>query len=214
MRGPAAARTGTSRSRRTRRGSSRAGRWWARSAAPGCRSGGPRRRTQGTRSSRRFQARAIRPPGRSTRAISGRARSRSNQWKAWPATTRSVERDRERDPLGGRLGGRDAAEPPGEPVQHRGERVGGHHAVPERDQLLGQLAGAGAQLEDVDRGGAGQPLRGLPRVRRPGSVVRVGDPAEGQGRRGPVVEGSADLPPEATNAGLVSDGACGVIMIT
>ena len=47
-------------------------------------------RTQATDSSREFQSSASRPPGRSTRAISGSARSRSNQWNAWPTATAST----------------------------------------------------------------------------------------------------------------------------
>ena len=46
------------------------------------------------------------------------------------------------------------------------ERVGGEHVVAERDQLLGELAGAGAELEDAAALGPGEPRGGLPRVRR------------------------------------------------
>ena len=45
--------------------------------------------TQPTRSSSTFHSPASTPPGRSTRAISGRARSMSNQCMAWPARTAS-----------------------------------------------------------------------------------------------------------------------------
>ena len=44
----------------------------------------------GSDSSRSFQTSASHPPGRSTRAISARAVSGSNQWKAWAATTAST----------------------------------------------------------------------------------------------------------------------------
>ena len=52
----------------------------------------PSLRTHGIFSLRRFQTRERWPPGRSTRAISGSACSRSNQWKDWAATTTSTER--------------------------------------------------------------------------------------------------------------------------
>ena len=52
----------------------------------------PSRRTHGTRSSRWFQTSESRPPVLRTRAISGSARSWSNQWKAWAETTTSYER--------------------------------------------------------------------------------------------------------------------------
>ena len=52
----------------------------------------PSLRTHGIRSSRSFHTTATRPSGLSTRAISGRARSRSNQWNACAATTTSTER--------------------------------------------------------------------------------------------------------------------------
>src|SRR5437773_2706431 len=45
--------------------------------------------TQPTRSSSTFHSPASTPPGRSTRAISGSARSMSNQCMAWPARTAS-----------------------------------------------------------------------------------------------------------------------------
>ena len=46
--------------------------------------------TQPTRSSSTFHSPASTPPGLSTRAISGNARSRSNQCMAWPASTAST----------------------------------------------------------------------------------------------------------------------------
>ena len=51
----------------------------------------PSRRTHGTDSSRMFQASATRPPGRSTRWISDRARMVSNQWNACATTTASTD---------------------------------------------------------------------------------------------------------------------------
>ena len=65
----------------------------------------PRRRTHGIDSSRWFQTRPMRPPGLSTRAISGSARSRSNQWKAWAATTASKAPVADGQLLGVRLDG-------------------------------------------------------------------------------------------------------------
>ena len=52
----------------------------------------PSRLTHGMRSSRVFQARAMRPSGLSIRAASRSAASWSNQWKAWAATTTSTLR--------------------------------------------------------------------------------------------------------------------------
>jgi hypothetical protein len=47
--------------------------------------------THSTRSSSWFHSAPTTPPGRSTRAISANARSTSNQWNAWPASTASIE---------------------------------------------------------------------------------------------------------------------------
>ncbi len=51
----------------------------------------PNALTHGTDSSRRFHASTNRPPGRSTRWTSDRARIASNQWNACAATTASTE---------------------------------------------------------------------------------------------------------------------------
>ena len=62
--------------------------------------------------------------------------------------------------------------------EHLGERIGGEHLVAELRQHLGQLAGAGAELEDHRAAVPGHPGDGLVGVRRAGSVVGVGHRAE------------------------------------
>ena len=104
-----------------------------------------------------------------------------------PRSHRDPLRDGER---GG--GGRDPAD---QQPEHRVERVGGQHAVPETDQLLGQLAGAGAELEHLGVGRSRRARRRPRGVRRAGAVVGGRHPAEGQrgdgtfaaGLRGPSI---------------------------
>ena len=141
----------------------------------------PRRRTQGMRSSRTFQHRAMRPSDLSIRAASARARSASNQWKACAATTVSTRAGGHRDGLGGR--GRDLEVGVAEPqvLQHLVERVRGEHVVPELEEPVGELPGPGAQLDHRGRQAPGHPGDGLERVRRPGAVVGVGDVRERPG---------------------------------
>ena len=112
----------------------------------------PSRLTHGIRSSRWFQTRESRPRGLSTRAISGSARSWSNQWKACALTTTSYDES----PAGISSAGACETRTSGrfllEDGQHLRVRLGRVHVVAEGDQLLGQLAGAGAELEDASSG--------------------------------------------------------------
>ena len=107
-----------------------------------------------------------------------------------------------RDLLGRGDRGTDVGQPVLEDREHRLVGVGGVHVVTERDQLLGELAGAGAELQDAERLGPGEPHRGLCGETRATAVVGLCHPAEGPGRlRRPGCSGcslsltSARLPP-------------------
>ena len=67
-------------------------------------------------------------------------------------------------------------------LEHRLVGVGGVYVVAERDQLLGELAGAGAELEDGQRlvGPVSQAAASR-RVAGSAAVVGLGDPTEGPG---------------------------------
>ena len=132
--------------------------------------------TQPTRSSSTFHSPASTPPGVSTRAISGIARSMSNQCMAWPARTASAL------PSGAgicsALPGSDRTE--GQlPVQLGQHVLVGFHRgdlSAEADQGRGELAGSRADIDDPERPAGPDwlqcpPDRGLGVVR---PVLRVG----------------------------------------
>ena len=89
-----------------------------------------------------------------------------------------------RDLLGRGLRGADVGQPLLELGEHRGVRVGGVHVVPEGDQLLGELAGARAELEHREGLLAGQPAP-RPRAGRWGGRGRRRRPHRRRSGRGP-----------------------------
>jgi hypothetical protein len=131
-----------------------------------------------------FQTTDKTPSGRSTRAISGRARSGSNQWNAVPAATTSTEELASGIRSAAACRGRDAGNRGAQLGQHGGGRVGCDDLMPEPGEGRGQLAGAGAQLEDARSPGPGQPAHRLDGVARPALLVDVGNGAEDQALRG------------------------------
>ena len=136
------------------------------------------RAIHGSRSSREFQTSARRPPGRSTRAISGSASSWSNQWNACAETTTSAE------PAGSGIASalpssaRTSGSTDASSRAHLVERLDRGHAVAERDERAGQLARARAEIDDVARLVAHEPADGLLRVSGAPALVRAGDVRE------------------------------------
>ena len=101
------------------------------------------------------------PPGLSTRAISGSATSWSNQWNACATTTTSTERSLAGmssavADLGAHLGHALAQH-----LEHRLVGVGREDRVARVDELAGQLARSGAELEDDLGLAAGEPGDGF-----------------------------------------------------
>ena len=84
----------------------------------------------------------------------------------------------QRDLLGTGDGGPHQGQPGAQPLQHGAVGVGGVHLVTEPDQDLGELAGAGPELEDGRGLLAHEPARGRGGVRRAATVVGVGDRPE------------------------------------
>jgi hypothetical protein len=87
---------------------------------------------------------------------------------------------RHRDAFGGTAAGVGGGDAGVEQAQHPVVGIGGDHLVTEGDDLLGELARAGAELEHASRLRADQPGDALGRVRRAGPVVAVGGVAEAQ----------------------------------
>ena len=86
-----------------------------------------------------------------------------------------------RDLLGRGLRRADLGQPLLQPGEHRGIGVGGVHVVAEGHQLLGELAGAGAELQDGEGLRVGQPGGGVARVGGSAAVVGVDHTTEGTG---------------------------------
>ena len=137
--------------------------------------------THGIRSSRSFQTSDSRPRGLSTRRISGSADVVVEPVEALRADHHVVGVVGGGDLLRAAHRGAHAGQVGAQDLEHRLVGVGGVHVVAERDQLLGELAGAGAELEHGQRLVAGQPGGRLRRVAGPAAVVGVGHPAEGPG---------------------------------
>ncbi len=145
---------------------------------------GPMPATQSTALSSEFHSAPTTPPGRSTRAISTGAVSGSNQWNAWPTSTASTESSgsgiRSADPGSAWTWGI----PAGQFGEHVGIRFDGRHLEAERHQALGELAGAGRQVQHladlVGRAGECPPD---PVGRVVGSVLRVRGRACAEGLR-------------------------------
>ena len=107
------------------------------------------RSDQSLASSRTFQISPRRPPGRRTRWISGSARSPSNQWNDCAAMTASKPRHRDGDPLRGPVDGPHGWAAAFERRSHRRDRFDGGDPRARVHDELGELAGPGAELEDV-----------------------------------------------------------------
>ena len=141
-----------------------------------------RRAIHGSRSSREFQTSASRPPGRSTRAISGSALSWSNQWNACADVTTSADAVGERDRLGAPCERVQRRERALELGAHLVERLDRGHAVAERDERTRELPGARAEVDDVARLVADEPADGVLRIAGTTALVRAGDLGEGRVR--------------------------------
>ena len=136
------------------------------------------RAIHGSRSSRVFQTSARRPPGRSTRAISGSATAWSNQWKDCAQVTTSANASGS---------GITSASPRialapgaacGKKLQHLGQRLDRGDPVTERDETARQLSRSGAEVDDVARLVADEPAHRFVRVSRPSPLVGVRDTCE------------------------------------
>ena len=134
--------------------------------------------THGSLSSRMFQTSAIRPPGRSTRAISRERR----------AVVEPVERLGNRDDVGARVRERDRLRPTfhgghlrnsvAEMREHLGERLDGRHPMPESNEGARQLARSRTEVDDVERLGAHEPAHRVIGIPRTGTLVGIRDSAE------------------------------------
>ncbi len=141
--------------------------------------------THGTESSRTFQSGPNTPPGRTTRAISSRARSFANQWKrlrgddgvdAFAAKRHRLGRAGDRRHAGRGL------------LEHRAHpRVGldRDHLVAERGEDAAELPGPGAEIDHAKRRVSEDPAGRLRRIRGPDLVVQRGGRPE---REPPLVE--------------------------
>ena len=141
----------------------------------------PIRATQSTRRSRVFHTSPRRPPGRSTRATSGTARSTSTQCHACATSTASTDAS----PSGIASALPRSAGTPGsssrELLSHALGGLHGDHLKSAGDELPGQLARARAEVEHSSRAGRQQPVeRGL-RITGPRPLVHVGSGTEGAG---------------------------------
>ena len=152
------------------------------------------RRTQGMRCRRCSRpARAHRRDGAPARSRAGRARRRTSGRTARRSRRRpsgtapgSPRRSRPRAGTGTRWPSR---------ASIGSERLGGEHVVAAAVQHLGELAGAGAEVDDVGAAAAGEPGDRLDGVGRPGAVVGVGDGAERRrGAGGPVAHCGSKIP--------------------
>ena len=148
----------------------------------------PSSATQSSVSSRTFQMSAIRPPGRSTRAISCSAGPWSNQWNACATVTTSALAVLERDRLRPALDRGHAGNAGTEVSDHLGERLDRGDPVPESREGARQLARPGAEVDDVewlgdierlcDRGRADEPAHRVIGIAGAGTLVGVGDRSE------------------------------------
>ena len=132
------------------------------------------RAIHGSRSSREFQTSASRPPGRSTRAISGSASSWSNQWNACAEVTTSA--DASGSGIASALPATRVTRPGAPPASSRAhlvERLDRRHAVAERDERARELPRARAEVDDVARLVADEPADGLLRIARTSALVRT-----------------------------------------
>ena len=125
------------------------------------------RATHGSRSSREFQTGARRPPGRSTRAISGQ-RDRMVEPVEGLRTGDDVGVVvRQRNHLGVAEGRERAGSGLRDELQHLGQRLDRCHAMPERDERPRELSRPGADVHDVEGLVAGEPAHGFLRIPGP-----------------------------------------------